>query len=124
MESEILIVAGIGLFLLVAWTLTGWAIVRTGFLRDRDRTGLEGRSRGAADAGGDVADPAHPGPVDPERDPDAIWRGQMKAAAAASGARCLCPPASAPGGAPRGSAAHSDDVVPDPDCPIHRWDFA
>lgn len=106
---EIMVVVGIGVFLMVAWTLGGWAIVRMGFTRDRD-------------AVPDRDDDAPAAPVRPDHDPDAAWRAQMKAATAASGARCTCP--AVPGQSSDPAAARPDGVVPDPDCPIHRWDFA
>lgn len=99
---EIVIVVAVGVFLMVAWTLGGWVIVRMGFTRDGDAA----RHPGHHD---DDARPAHHGPVpvDPASDPNAIWREQMKAATAASGAACSCPA-----------------QVSSPDCPIHRWDYS
>lgn len=100
---EIVIVVAVGVFLMVAWTLGGWVIVRMGFTRDGDAA----RHPGHHDD--DDARPAHHGPVpvDPASDPNAIWREQMKAATAASGAACSCPA-----------------QVSSPDCPIHRWDYS
>ena len=99
---DIMIAVAVGVFLLVAWTVGGWAIVRMGFTRDGDAARTPAHD--AHDDG--AARPAHPGAAaDPATDPHVIWREQMKAATAASGAQCVCPPSS-------------------PDCPIHRWDYA
>lgn len=135
---EIMIVVAVGVFLMVAWTVGGWVIVRMGFTRDGDAA-----SRTLPHDDG--ARPAHHGPVpvDPASDPNAIWREQMKAATAASGAACTCPrrPVGTPSESPAGSgeqgaavdsavdraldpAADRAAVDPSPDCPIHRWDYA
>ncbi|MEO4038083.1 hypothetical protein V3N95_02105 [Micrococcaceae bacterium Sec6.3] len=108
---EILTAMAVGVFLMVAWTVGGWLIVRMGF--DRDRDAAPHRTPGA---------PA----VHPGTDPNAAWRAQMKAATAASGAVCACPqPAGAADGRGAGAGVTGADVVePSPDCPIHRWDFA
>lgn len=135
---EIMIVVAVGVFLMVAWTVGGWVIVRMGFTRDGD-------AASRALPHDDDARPAHHGPVpvDPASDPNAIWREQMKAATAASGAACTCPrrPVGTPSESPAGSgeqgaavdsavdrvldpAADHAAVDPSPDCPIHRWDYA
>ena len=130
MATEIWLVVGVGVFLMVAWTLAGWWIVRMGFLRDRDAVGHPHA---------DADSPARRVPVRAaaEDDPNAIWRAQMKAATLASGVRCDCGAGvgfpggaetddGATGGTP-GAAAGSPAalaVEPDPDCPVHRWDFA
>ncbi|WP_246417218.1 hypothetical protein [Micrococcus endophyticus] len=125
-----MIVVAVGVFLMVAWTVGGWVIVRMGFTRDSDAA-----SR-ALPHDDDGAHPAHhgPAPVDPASDPNANWREQMKAATAASGAACTCPRTSAGADAPSPeahdpraavvSAAGPSTFSPSPDCPIHRWDYA
>lgn len=109
---DIMIAVAVGVFLLVAWTVGGWAIVRMGFTRDGD----------AAPAHDDgAARPArHGAAADPAADPHAIWREQMKAATAASGAQCVCPSPREDGAAAAGTPAPPSS----PDCPIHRWDYA
>lgn len=112
---DIMIAVVVGVFLLVAWTVGGWAIVRMGFTRDGDAARTPAHDDG-------VARPAHPGAVaDPATDPHVIWREQMKAATAASGAQCVCPPPPREDG-----AAETGTTAPpsSPDCPIHRWDYA
>ena len=102
---DIMIAVAVGVFLLVAWTVGGWAIVRMGFTRDGDA----------------AARPVHPGAAaDPATDPHVMWREQMKAATAASGAQCVCPPPPREDGAAAGTTAPPSS----PDCPIHRWDYA
>ena len=115
---DIMIAVAVGVFLLVAWTVGGWAIVRMGFTRDGDAARTPAHD--AHDDG--AARPAHPGAVaDPATDPHVIWREQMKAATAASGAQCVCPPPPREdGGAEAGTSAPPSS----PDCPIHRWDYA
>ena len=112
---DIMIAVAVGVFLLVAWTVGGWAIVRMGFTRDGDAARTPAHDDG-------VARPMHPGAAaDPAADPHVIWREQMKAATAASGAQCVCPPP------PRedGAAETGTSAPPSsPDCPIHRWDYA
>ncbi|WP_238693660.1 hypothetical protein [Micrococcus sp. HSID17245] len=110
-----MIAVAVGVFLLVAWTVGGWAIVRMGFTRDGDAARTPAHDDGAKR-------PAHPGAAaDPATDPHLIWREQMKAATAASGAQCLCPPPPREAG-----AAEAGTTAPpsSPDCPIHRWDYA
>ena len=110
MDTQIWIVVAIGVVLMIGWTLAGWWIVRMGFARDRDAVGHP-----HADA--DAPERAVPVRADANDDPNAIWRAQMKAATLASGARCDCPGAEE-------AAAVDAAVAPDPDCPVHRWDFA
>jgi len=136
---EIMIVVAVGVFLMVAWTVGGWVIVRMGFTRDSDAASRAG----SQDDDGTRPVPDGPVPVDPASDPNAIWREQMKAATAASGAACTCPrrPVGTPSESPAGSgeqgaavdsavdraldpAADHAAVDPSPDCPIHRWDYA
>lgn len=113
MDAQIWIVVAIGVVLMIGWTLAGWCIVRMGFTRDRDAVGHP-----HADA--DAPERAVPVRADANDDPNAIWREQMKAATLASGARCDCPGADGDGD---GGLA-SPDLEPDPDCPVHRWEFA
>ena len=112
---DIMTAVAVGVFLLVAWTVGGWAIVRMGFTRDGDAVRTPAHDDGAKR-------PAHHGAAaDPATDPHVIWREQMKAATAASGAQCVCPPP------PRedGAAETGTSAPPSsPDCPIHRWDYA
>ena len=112
---DIMTAVAVGVFLLVAWTVGGWAIVRMGFTRDGDAARTPGHDDGAAR-------PVHPGAAaDPAADPHVIWREQMKAATAASGAQCVCPP---PPGEDGAGAAGTTAPPLSPDCPIHRWDYA
>lgn len=112
---DIMIAVAVGVFLLVAWTVGGWAIVRMGFTRDGDAARTPAHDDGAAR-------PAHHGAAaDPATDPHVIWREQMKAATAASGAQCVCPPPPREDGA---AAAGTTAPPSSPDCPIHRWDYA
>ena len=114
MDAQIWIVVAIGVVLMIGWTLAGWWIVRMGFTRDRDAVGHP-----HADA--DAPERAIPVSADANDDPNAIWREQMKAATLASGARCDCPGA---GAADAVDGPESPALEPDPDCPVHRWDFA
>ncbi|MCG7423452.1 hypothetical protein MHY29_11605 [Micrococcus sp. ACRRV] len=107
MPNEVLLVAGVGAALFVLWAVGGWLIVRMGFTRDRDRL-PDGPGPASALPDGDGAPSPGRLPADPAQDPHAAWREQMKAATVASGARCTC----------------EDGAVPDPDCPVHRWDYA
>lgn len=59
---DIMIAVAVGVFLLVAWTVGGWAIVRMGFTRDGDaaRTPAhDAHDDGAAEAG-TTAPPSSP----------------------------------------------------------------
>ena len=51
---DIMIAVAVGVFLLVAWTVGGWAIVRMGFTRDGDAARTPAHDDGAAR-------PVHPG---------------------------------------------------------------
>ncbi|MBE1539937.1 hypothetical protein [Micrococcus yunnanensis] len=63
---DIMIAVAVGVFLLVAWTVGGWAIVRMGFTRDGDAARTPAHDDGAAR-------PAHRGPAaDPATDPHVI----------------------------------------------------
>lgn len=48
---DIMIAVAVGVFLLVAWTVGGWAIVRMGFTRDGDAARTPAHDDGAAEAG-------------------------------------------------------------------------
>ena len=113
---EIMIVVAVGVFLMVAWTVGGWVIVRMGFTLDGDAAA----HHGPHDDGGARPAADGPVPVDPASDPSAIWREQMKAATAASGAVCHCP---APREHDRTGEAGPGAASSSPDCPIHRWDY-
>ena len=87
-----------------------------GFTRDGDAARApahDAHDDGAARRGAPDADPA--------TDPHVMWREQMKAATAASGAQCVCPPPPREDGA---AAAGTTAPPSSPDCPIHRWDYA